>query len=244
MGLGKTITTLALIRSPVSGEGVIDPPEPEPEDPKRRYSDATLIVCPLSVIANWRDQIRMHVGGFQDCNYHVYHGKDAKNVKNSDLRKCDIVITTYQTLANEYVVDKDGELVRKKSKKPKKDQKLENGTLYKVKWRRVVLDEGHIIRNRKTQAFKAAKALYAERRWSEPVCCDYLLEVDAFLVLSGTPLINKTDDLGAMLGFTRVCRPLDDAKEWSTYVAQPVKRGREEGSTVLRAVVQSCTLRR
>lgn len=166
MGLGKTITTLALIRSPNSGEGVIDPPEEPAEDPKRRYSDTTLIVCPLSVIGNWRDQIRMHVGGSNECNYHVYHGKEAK-VSNSFLRNCDVVITTYQTLANEYIVDKDGELVRKKAKKPKKDQKLENGTLYKVKWRRIVLDEGHIIRNRKTQAFKAAKAIYAERRWSQ-----------------------------------------------------------------------------
>lgn len=47
-----------------------------------------------------------------------------------------------------------------------------------------------------------------------------------------------------MLGFTRVCRPLDDPAEWRAYISQKIKKGEESASVLLRAVVQSCTLRR
>lgn len=157
----RTITALALIRSDLSGAGVIDPPD----EVNSKYTDACLIVCPVSVIANWKEQIRAHVGPSSVCNYHVYHGKDVK-VKLRLLKSCDVVITSYTTLANEYVVDEDGNPISKKAKKPKADEKLENGKLFKIPWRRIILDEGHIIRNHKTRAFRSCKALIGERRWS------------------------------------------------------------------------------
>jgi SNF2 family DNA or RNA helicase len=73
-GLGKTLTTLALIRADLTGAGIIDTPEAEVDS---EFSKATLIsayfesarwrradgmlVCPLSVIGNWREQIRTHM---------------------------------------------------------------------------------------------------------------------------------------------------------------------------------------
>lgn len=153
---------MALIQSPLSGVGVIEPPD----EVNLQYTNACLIVCPVSVIANWKEQIRAHVGPSSVCNYHVYHGKEVK-VKLKLLKSCDIIITSYTTLANEYVVDDEGNPISKKSKKLKADEKLENGKLFKIPWRRIVLDEGHIIRNRKTRAYKACEALVGERRWSE-----------------------------------------------------------------------------
>lgn len=53
MGLGKTITALALMVSDKQQQHA-------PTDlPSRR---PTLIVCPLSVISNWEEQIEEHVG--------------------------------------------------------------------------------------------------------------------------------------------------------------------------------------
>ena len=40
-----------------------------------------------------------------------------------------------------------------------------NGPLQKVHWLRLVLDEGHAIRNAKTQMSKAIFTLKADRKW-------------------------------------------------------------------------------
>ena len=85
-------------------------------------------------------------------DHHVYHG----NTKNADpqyLGSRKIVITTYDSLRS--------------------DRNLFKRGLFAVKWRRVILDEGHIIRNKNTQVAQAACMLQAERR----------------IVLSGTPIM-------------------------------------------------------
>lgn len=50
------------------------------------------------------------------------------------------------------------------------------------RWDRVILDEGHYIRNRKTSRFKVCDALIADRRW----------------ILSGTPVQNRTGDFKSL----------------------------------------------
>lgn len=53
MGLGKTVQALALIVSDLSGNPICyEPPNP-------KFSEANLIVCPLSVIANWENQLKV-----------------------------------------------------------------------------------------------------------------------------------------------------------------------------------------
>lgn len=66
-------------------------------------------------------------------------------------------------------------------------------TLFRVKWRRIILDEGHNIRNHKSQTAMAICELVAKSRW----------------VLSGTPVHNKELDLYSLLKFLK-CSPFDD----------------------------------
>jgi SWI/SNF-related matrix-associated actin-dependent regulator of chromatin subfamily A3 len=70
-------------------------------------------------------------------------------------------------VASEFVVGPDGEPVAKKrkTKREDSDEDLKNGKLFQIPWRRVVLDEGHIIRNPATRMAKACFKLKAERRW-------------------------------------------------------------------------------
>jgi SWI/SNF-related matrix-associated actin-dependent regulator of chromatin subfamily A3 len=110
----------------------------------------------------------------------VYYGSN-KNHTAIDLAQYDVVITTYQTIVGEHH-DEQG------SKSGNKRLKVDR-TLFEVKWKvsfphhlfsfllnprqRIILDEGHTIRNPKTKVAKAACALQAERRW----------------VLTGTPIV-------------------------------------------------------
>jgi SWI/SNF-related matrix-associated actin-dependent regulator of chromatin subfamily A3 len=113
----------------------------------------TLIVAPVSVMSNWAQQIKRHVKEEHQPQVLVYHGGEKKSVE--DLAKYDVVITSYGRLARE------------------RDQGVYRAlTSESFKWRRVVLDEGHTIRNARTKVAQAACEINAESRW----------------VLTGTPM--------------------------------------------------------
>lgn len=65
--------------------------------------------------------------------------------------------------------------------------------LTRVRWRRVILDEAHMVRNHKSLTSRAVCGLRARRRWA----------------LTGTPVHNKDLDLFALLKFLR-CTPFDN----------------------------------
>ena len=82
------------------------------------------------------------------------------------------------------------------------------------------------IQNPKTKIAIACRDLKSERR----------------LFMTGTPIVNTSKDVGAMLSFLTTCAPLNDPKEWSKLVERKMRKG--NGSQVLKAVVRSTTLRR
>ena len=83
--------------------------------------------------------------------------------------------------------------------------------LHRIKWLRVILDEGHTIRNPQTSLTKAMIDLVAKRRW----------------VLTGTPIQNRLDDLWSVVKFLRL-EPFDDKKWWNAALASSVRRGDEQ----------------
>ena len=87
----------------------------------KKISKTNLVVCPLSVLAQWTDEIRTHSEKNQISVY-VYHGPSrVRDIKY--LAQQDVVITTYATLAAELPNDKrtnpDGTLKKKKKKRTK-----------------------------------------------------------------------------------------------------------------------------
>jgi len=113
------------------------------------------------------------------------------------LREQDIVLTTYRTLTNDY---------------SRKDSPI-----HKIKWLRVILDEGHTIRNPQTRLTNAMLDLEASRRW----------------VLTGTPIHNRLDDLWSLIRFLRL-KPFDDKSWWNSNVANSVRRGCPQGVKYVR----------
>lgn len=113
----------------------------------------TLIVAPVSVMSNWEQQIKRHVKKEFSPKVLIYHGPS--KATSADLMKYDVVVTSYGKLARE------------------KDDGVTKVLLApQANWRRVVLDEGHYIRNARTKNALAACELKATSRW----------------VLSGTPM--------------------------------------------------------
>ncbi|KAJ1474052.1 P-loop containing nucleoside triphosphate hydrolase protein [Baffinella frigidus] len=114
------------------------------------------VVCPLSVLAQWRDEAARHIrSGRRTLLVHY-----DKRLSPADLAGADIVLTTYGVVVAEHGA-------------------AQGGGVFGVKWRRIVLDEGHVIKQRSTHAAKAVCLLDAERRW----------------VLTGTPLSNTIEDI-------------------------------------------------
>ena len=107
---------------------------------ERTATNAFCSVCPLSVLSNWESQIDEHAAPGQ-LKYIVFYG-DGREVSQAKLEKADIVITTYQVVTSEQSVRPS------KTKKTKTGQKF--GRLIDIQWKRIVLDEGHTIRNATT----------------------------------------------------------------------------------------------
>ncbi|KAM9842904.1 helicase-like transcription factor [Aulostomus maculatus] len=165
----------------------------------------TLIICPLSVLSNWMDQFEQHVQGNVKLNMHLYHGSE-RNRSKKFLSSQDVVITTYNVLSADFG-----------NKSP----------LHGIKWLRVVLDEGHIIRNPNAQMSKAVLDLKTQRRW----------------ILSGTPIQNSVKDLWMLLAFLRL-KPFDVKEWWNRVILRPATQGDRAGLQNLQTLVKCITLRR
>ena len=87
----------------------------------------TLIVVPKTIVTQWSTEISKFAPGLST---HVYDGPD-RTTNVEDLKKVDVVICPYSLVYNRKTI------------------------LHAMKWDRVVLDEAHEIRNRKSETFKA-----------------------------------------------------------------------------------------
>ncbi|XP_075725687.1 transcription termination factor 2-like isoform X4 [Rhipicephalus microplus] len=216
MGLGKTLTMLSLveqqrsrdkahklaakIKSNDKTDGKNDSETAAPAPPR----GGTLVVCPLSLLHQWEEEVQRHLPG--QWQVHVHHGRN-RTVDPEELARCDLVVTTYDTISSDWArVDATG--------------KSGLSPLFTVKWRRLVLDEAHNIRNLHTRRAKAACALLAWSRWA----------------LTGTPVHNDLNDMRSLLKFLQ-CHPFDDDSFWKQWVKE------NPGPEAL-AVVMKCVLLR
>ncbi|KAK6438488.1 hypothetical protein LTR95_005306 [Oleoguttula sp. CCFEE 5521] len=205
MGLGKTLEMISLLlANSVNNDST--------------SGTTTLIVAPLSVLSNWSDQIKSHVKQSHALKVYTYHGAGRVSMKATDLAEYDVVITTYGTLASDYMP--------RKGKKPGSEVR-ETG-LYSMHWRRIILDEGHTVRNPQSKGAAAVTAVKAKSRW----------------VLTGTPIINSLRDLYSLLRFVGVSGGLERLEVFNSVLVRPLKNGSPEMSILLRAIMIAFTLRR
>ena len=127
-------------------------PVPFPEE-----ASGTLIVAPVSLISNWTNQIQAHLLS-STLSVTVLHNSKKQDA-NVDLSAFDVVITSYSTLVSAYKKEGFDENAGKKV------AKTTRGVFGRL-WRRIVLDEGHTIRNPMAKVSLAVTHLDAVSRWS------------------------------------------------------------------------------
>jgi hypothetical protein len=207
MGLGKTLTMIALVASDLDNSGTID--DVWDSEHEKCSVQTTLIIVPQPLLGTWEDQLSEHVvdGGLKFCRH---HGKTRLS-KISDLDAVNIVLTTYHTLSADW-----------KSSKSNADH-----IVFSVRWRRVVLDEAHVIRNLKSRMARAICDLDSISRWA----------------VTGTPIQNHLSDLAALLKFVRVY-PYDNPKRFDSDISRLWKTGQDEEAVKRLKRLSSCLILR
>ena len=186
---------------------IIPPRQPALRNGRRK---PTLLVCPTSLISHWVEQLEVHLDKSVNIAVMIHHG--ATKVQNvEDMDNADVVITTYGVLASEWGM-------------------YTPGLLFKVKWLRVVMDEGHYIKNHNTKTAKAAVNLNTERRW----------------VVTGTPIQNNLMDLWSIVNWLDfgLYAGKENMRLYKAHIERPCKSGDPRGFERLQVLMDSVCLRR
>lgn len=204
MGLGKTIQTIALIMA----DRELGRKAPD-------ACNATLILAPVSVMSNWSTQMKKHIKPEHALRVMFWHGTRKEPITAKQIDNYDVVISTYESVSSDWYSQKSGKLPRKSG-------------IYSVKWRRVILDEGHSIRNPKAKRTIAASNIMAQSRWA----------------LTGTPIINSLKDLYSLVRFLQLSGGLDSFEVFNMSIMRPVKDGDQAGKKKLQMLMAGVCLRR
>ena len=191
-----------------TGLKLIIPPKLPAERAGRRR--ATLLVCPTSLISHWTEQLDNHLHESVNIKLKIHHGQ-TKALTGADLETYDMVITTYGTLASEYGTSTHSPLLR-------------------ARWLRVVLDEGHFIKNHNSKTAKAALNLDTIRRW----------------IVTGTPIQNNLMEFWSLINWLNfgLYAGKGNMRYFKHDIVRPCKNGDPRGFERLQVLIDAVCLRR
>ncbi len=235
MGLGKTIEMMSLVHSHRSDiamrvQGGISTPIsvnnlprlPANSSAVEKAPCTTLVVAPMSLLAQWQSEAE-NASKDGTLKSLVYYGSE----KTANLQSlcCEanaasapnVIITSYGVVLSEYnqVTARSGD-------------RGSHGGLFSLNFFRVILDEAHHIKNRQSKTAKACYEIAAEHRW----------------VLTGTPIVNRLEDLFSLVRFLRV-EPWSNFSFWKTFITVPFEsKDFMSALDVVQTVLEPLALRR
>ncbi|RDB29142.1 DNA repair protein RAD5 [Hypsizygus marmoreus] len=233
MGMGKTIMLSALIHTSPPSEEDADSTaapgksrqlklnnafRPAPQRKTKKSPSATLIVAPTSLLAQWSEELQRSSkpGTVKTL---VWHGQNRLDLEaaieddRDDDKSIKVIITSYGVLASEHA----------KSEKAGSSRSL----VFEIEWLRVVLDEAHSCKSRSSKTAKAVYALQARRRWA----------------VTGTPIVNKLEDLYSLLKFLDF-RPWSDFAFFRSFITLPFLARDPKAIEIVQVILESILLRR
>ncbi|KAL9618056.1 MAG: hypothetical protein Q9160_007185 [Pyrenula sp. 1 TL-2023] len=233
MGLGKTIEMMSLIhahRSDVAMSATAGsastvnslPRLPQNSSSVEPAPCTTLVVAPMSLLAQWESE-STKASAPGSLKTLVYYGNDkAVNLQNlccaaNAASAPNVIITSYGIVLSEFnqVAEASG-------------NRGSHGGLFSVDFWRVILDEAHTIKNRLSKTAKACYELNAKHRW----------------VLTGTPIVNRLEDLFSLVRFLRV-EPWNNFSFWKTFITVPFEnKDAIRALNVVQTVLEPLVLRR
>jgi len=234
MGLGKTIEMMSLIHSHTSPEqqaametGMLDSVNSLPRLSKTSSAVepapvTTLVVAPMSLLAQWASEAEK-ASKPGSLKVLVYYGSE--KTANLQALCCganagtapNVIITSYGVVLSEF-----------SSVAAQGGNRGNHGGLFSLDYWRIILDEAHMIKNRLSKTAKACYELAATHRW----------------VLTGTPIVNRLEDLFSLVRFLRV-EPWSNFSFWKTFITAPFEKGEfVRALDVVQTVLEPLVLRR
>ncbi|EXJ78478.1 hypothetical protein A1O1_08878 [Capronia coronata CBS 617.96] len=233
MGLGKTIEIYSLIHSnrsdidlQTADKSVTSvnnlPRLPQSSTSVEPAPCTTLVVAPMSLLAQWESEaVKCSTPG--SLRTMVYYGSE----KSANLQVLcsaanaasapNVIITSYGTILSEF-----GQITAAGG------DRGSLGGLFSVEFHRVILDEAHTIKNRQAKTSKACYELKAKHRW----------------VLTGTPIVNRLEDLFSLVRFLKV-EPWSNFSFWKTFITVPFESKEiARALNVVQTVLEPLVLRR
>ncbi|KAL7942167.1 SNF2 family N-terminal domain-containing protein [Trichoderma barbatum] len=208
MGLGKTLSMISLIAYDLLVDR--NAPDTITGANAEESSGRTLIVVPPPLLDSWEEQLKQHVFS-NSIPWRRHHGK-SRVTNESDYEASLVVLTTYHTISSEW----------------KSSLSQQPSFLFSTKWRRIILDEAHFIRNSGSRMARAICSMNSVSRWA----------------VTGTPIQNRLGDLTALLKFLQVY-PYSDEHKFNTDISHLWKIGRiDEAVKRLKRLAGCILLRR
>lgn len=231
MGLGKTIECLSLIHTNKSDTAkALDQVGPSTQSLHRQPKGdtiqfapcTTLVVAPMSLLAQWESEaVKASKPGTMKTL--VYYGSDkALNLQElcceaNAAAAPNLIITSYGVVLSEY-----NQLAKRGG------DRAASGGIFSLDFFRIILDEAHYIKNRQSKTAKACYELDARHRW----------------VLTGTPIVNRLEDLFSLVRFLRV-EPWSNFSFWKTFITSPFESGNFiRALNVVQTVLEPLVIRR
>lgn len=230
MGLGKTIEMLSLVHS-------------HKTEPKHQASNGissvnelarvpkstgvvpapytTLVVAPTSLLSQWESEA-LKASRAGTMRVLMYYGAD----KAVNLR--DLCCESKHASAPHLIVTSYGVVLSEFRQLAAQSVMVNQNGLFSVDFFRIILDEAHVIKNRRSKSARACYELNAVHRW----------------VLTGTPIVNRLEDLFSLVRFLKV-EPWSNFSFWKTFITVPFEsKEYVRALNVVQSVLEPLVLRR